>query len=148
MRKPKLRLDSRKFLKPSKALLSVGLCIGLMSSFSLNSAQAATNSDFQLEACPEVNSYITEYKSHYTYKGTDFTHEATNPSSVADTVSRSVAISHQATVSIGGEVEFKTLAGGAKINANVGYGFNSTKTLTITWSVPKGTWILRAKLVC
>jgi len=108
-------------------------------------ANASTkNTIITPQMCPEVGSYITSYRSHTTSKKTEFTHYATNNSSTTDSVTRTVSISHSATVNIGGEASFNALVSGAKISANVGYGFNSTKSLAITWFVPKGTWKLTA----
>ncbi|WP_071461415.1 hypothetical protein [Bacillus massilinigeriensis] len=133
-------------MKLSKVLLSTSLCFTLFTGFSLTEVKAATNDDSTIVplSCPEVGTYKTSYKSKTTSKKTEFTHYATNNSSTPDSVTRSVAISHVATVNIGGEATFKVLQSGAKINANVGYGCNKTKTLSTTWSVPKGTWKLTA----
>ncbi|EIT84863.1 hypothetical protein A374_14265 [Fictibacillus macauensis ZFHKF-1] len=121
-------------------MFSICGLIGLTVPFTVTEAKEEQRS----ASCPEVGTYVTDYEKHTTWKGTDFEHEANNPTSTPDTVSRSVAISHQATVSLGGEYEFKTLMSGAKISANVGYGYNHTKTVTVTWSVPKGRWNLVA----
>lgn len=137
-------------IKGSKFLLTLGLSFSLISAFSLNPVSAAsssgtgTNSDIGIESCPEVGTYTTTYKSHTTTSKTDFEHEASNPSTLADSVTRTVSISHAATVSIGGEASFNALVQGAKISANVGYGYNNTKSLSVTWSIPQGNWLLRA----
>ncbi|MFH0068888.1 hypothetical protein [Peribacillus sp. NPDC056705] len=134
-------------MKFSKILLSTSLCFILFSGFSLSEAKAETSEDpiaIVPYACTEVGTYTTSYKSKTTSTKTEFTHYATNNSSATDSVTRSVQISHAATVSIGGEASFKVLQTGAKITANVGYGYNSTKTLSTTWSIPKGSWKLTA----
>jgi hypothetical protein len=134
-------------LKSSKILLSLGLALSL-SSFSLSSVSAQKNPDLKISdqpnACPEVGSYTTSYRSKTTSTKTDFTHYAYNGSSSNDSVSHSVAISHQATVSLGGKASFDALVAGAEISANVGYGYNNTKTITKTWSIPQGSWKLTA----
>lgn len=120
-------------------MLSCLTIVGLFPQFSYASDNSITP-----QACPEAGSYITSYRSHTTSKKTEFTHYATNNSNSTDTVTRTVSISHSATVNIGGEASFKVLASGAKISANVGYGFNGTKSLSTTWSIPKGKWKLTA----
>lgn len=122
-------------MKSAKTLVSLGLISILALSVSSNSASAA---------CPEVGTYTTSFNSKTTSSKTEFTHYASNSSSSTDTVSLAVAISHSATVSLGGEASFNALVSGAKVSANVGYGYNKTKTLTKTWSVPKGSWKLTA----
>lgn len=122
-------------------MLACLIVIGLSPQSSYASSE---NDSITPQACPEAGSYITSYKSHTTSKKTEFTHYATNNSDVTDSVTRSVSISHSANVSVGGEVEFKVLSNGAKISANVGYGYNNTKTISTTWSIPKGTWKLTA----
>lgn len=133
-------------MKIQKILLSVGLSFSLFSGLSLPEAQAAPNNSSTIKpaACAEVGTYTTTYKSKTTSKKTEFTHYATNSSSATDTVTRSVSITHSATVSVGGSAEFKILQKGAQINANVGYGYNDTKSLSTTWSIPKGKWKLTA----
>lgn len=138
-----------KLSKASKTVLALALSSSLFLSFSQSSALAEGNlvpvdSEITPLACPEAGTYTTVYNSKNTYKLTDFTHEANNPGPDVDSVSRSVSISHQATIDIGGEYEFKTLMVGAKITANVGFGFDSTKTVTTTWNFGKGTWDLVA----
>lgn len=133
-------------MKLPKFLLSLCLGFSLFSISPLSEVKAETSDEPVISplACPEVGTYTTSYKSKTTSKKTEFTHVATNKSDSPDSVTRSVAITHAATVNIGGEVSFKVLQNGAKITANVGYGYNNTKTLSTTWSVPKGTWTLTA----
>ncbi|OZI11718.1 hypothetical protein CEW92_10495 [Bacillaceae bacterium SAS-127] len=131
----------------SKYFLSISLCLLFVFSFSSVPAKANFNADLGAItplACPEVGTYTTSYKSKTTSRKTEFTHLASNSSSSPDSVTRSVSITHSATVNLGGEATFKALVAGAKINANVGYGYNKTKTLSTTWSVPKGRWKLTA----
>ncbi|WP_144510372.1 hypothetical protein [Bacillus sp. FJAT-22090] len=135
--------------KASKTLLTLALSSSLFLSLSQSSVLAESNLepvDFEITplACPEAGTYTTVYSNKTQWKSTDFTHEANNPGPDVDSVSRSVSISHQATVDVGGEYEFKTLMVGAKITANVGYGFNSTKSVTTTWNFGKGRWNLVA----
>lgn len=134
-------------MKLSKILISTGLFFSIFGVSSITNVKAESGNDDRIItplACPEVGTYVTTYKSKTTSTKQDFSHTATNPSSSPDSVSKSASISHSATVNIGGETTFNALVSGAKISANVGYGFNSGKTLTLTWSVPKGTWELRA----
>ncbi|MBU5594560.1 hypothetical protein KQI76_05230 [Amphibacillus sp. MSJ-3] len=102
------------------------------------------NESVTLKYCPEVCSYVTAYKSHTTSKKTEPTHIATNNSNSPDSVTRTVAITHSATVNIGGEASFNALGSDAKISANVGYGYDKTKSISMAWSIPKGKWKLRA----
>jgi hypothetical protein len=130
--------------KVTKILLSMGVSFSLLSSLSLNPASAKADSDVTIMACPEVGTYTTVFNNKTTYSKTEFTHYATNNSDYTDTVSHSVAITHSATVTLGGKASFDALVAGAEISANVGYGYNNTKTLTKTWSIPRGTWKLTA----
>ncbi|KQL57321.1 MULTISPECIES: hypothetical protein [Bacillaceae] len=129
-----------------KIRLSFLVILPLVTALTLPTSMASENDPTEISplACPEVNTYTTSYKSKTTSKKTEFTHISSNNSNSTDSVTRSVQISHSATVNVGGEVSFKVLQNGAKINANVGYGYNSSKTLSTTWSVPKGTWKLTA----
>ncbi|KKI91368.1 hypothetical protein WQ54_15200 [Bacillus sp. SA1-12] len=133
-------------MKAFKILLSLSLIFPIFLGFSLKSANAETNSNslVTIMSCPEVGSYTTVYRSRTTSSKTEFTHYASNSSTSTDTVSRSVAITHSATVTLGGKASFDALVSGAEISANVGYGFNNTKTLTKTWSIPQGSWKLTA----
>ena len=132
-------------MKLSKVLLSIGLCFAFFSGFPLKKAKAEVSDDLIMPlACPEVGTYTTSYRSKTTSKKTEFTHYATNNSNTTDSVTRSVSITNAATINIGGEASFKVLQTGAKITANVGYGYNKKKTLSTTWSIPKGKWKLTA----
>lgn len=112
--------------------------------FSTSIANAAESNVITPNAVPDAGEHTVVYSNKELSKTTDFTHTATNNSDTNDTVSFAVSHQFQAKVSVGAESEFNTLVAGAKVSANVEFGYSNTKIVTENWVVGKGTWKLTA----
>lgn len=96
--------------KPSKTLLTLALSSSLFFSFSQNSVHAESNlvhvdTEITPFACPEAGTYTTVYNNKTTWKQTLHIWLLILVLRLTRFLD-SVSISHQATVSIGGEYEY------------------------------------------
>lgn len=93
---------------------------------------------------PMWDSYTYSVESEAQRKFENWSLVHNNADDVADSVTYSVAISQSASITLGGEVEFKALVAKGKFTANTTVGVNSTTSVNITWNLPKGKWRLSA----
>ncbi|MDR6776236.1 MULTISPECIES: hypothetical protein [Paenibacillus] len=78
-------------------------------------------------------------------KSTDFSMEVSNTGGGTTSVTRTVSIRKFANVTIGGETELKIMAQKVKASLDVNAGVDSTKSVSITWSIPaKSVYTIKA----
>lgn len=75
----------------------------------------------------------------------EFQHLAKNPSSATDSVSYSVAVTQSSSANVATSATFKSMVAEVGVSTQVELGTSTTKTLSITWSIPaKSNYLLRA----
>jgi hypothetical protein len=104
--------------------------------FSLNSITVAAIQPYAIiQPTKWVYTKSSETKSYVK----TFQHTHTNTSSGTDSVTYSVAISQYSEGTVSTQVEFNAIVAKATVGAQVSYGVSTTKTLSITWSIPPYT---------
>lgn len=110
-------------------------------------SSAFANGDVN-DASPMANDmtgYEYIHSSTSKNKKTEFIHEATNPSNVTDTVSYSVAVTQSTSVNVTANATFNSMVAKVGVSTQVGLGTSRTKTITMTWTIPKKSkYLLRA----
>jgi len=75
----------------------------------------------------------------------EFQHLAKNPSSTTDSVSYSVAVTQSSSANVATSATFKSMVAEVGVSTQVQLGTSTTKTLSITWSIPANSnYLLRA----
>ncbi|MDM5352380.1 hypothetical protein QUF65_16165 [Lysinibacillus sphaericus] len=75
----------------------------------------------------------------------EFQHLAKNPSSATDSVSYSVAVTQSSSANVATSATFKSMVAEVGVSTQVELGTSTTKTLSITWSIPANSnYLLRA----
>ena len=105
-----------------------------------------------LETLPSIAPYASDMSGYeYVHSSSsrnnqlEFQHLAKNPSSVTDSVSYSVAVTQSSSANVATSATFKSMVAEVGVSTQVELGTSTTKTLSITWSIPANSnYLLRA----
>ncbi|MFB5762466.1 hypothetical protein [Paenibacillus medicaginis] len=138
-----------------KAVSSLVIIASLATSLSASAfAESVTNatynttnsSDVVLFEEPKYPGAGTYYEPSSTSRAerVDYSIEVTNPSNVVTEVRRDIKVRLFAELSVGGETELNIIGQKVSAKAEVKAGVDREETISVTWRIPQGRYLIQA----